>query len=289
MAEISKYIRVQSVDEALAAMQQAGDKPYLLAGGTDLLLKLDGISADTITIIDVSEVDQVSGITEAEDGLRLGAAVKLADIVRSRYLTGALQVLADGASRVGSPQIRNLATLGGNLCNAAPSADTAAPLLVLNAAAEIGSPSGKRSLPISEFFTGPGETALRGDEMLTAVFIPVPPSGAVSTYIKLSPRKAMDLAVVSVSALIVRQNGKLEARIALGAVAPTPIRVHEAEKVLEDAAQIDDALIDQVCAITAQASRPISDVRASARYRNEMVEAVTARALKFLFGQLSGS
>jgi len=280
MTEIKDYIRVYAVAEALAALQDTGAPTRLLAGGTDLFLKLRVTDSEAVVVVDISDVAELNGIHENGFGVRIGAATKLADVARSDAMTGALKALADGAGLVGSPQIRNLATIGGNLCNAAPSADTAAPLLALDAVAEIASPSGKRSLPLKDFFTGPGQTALKKGEMLLSILIPKQPDGAVSVYLKQSPRRAMDLAVVGVAVLAAHTNGKLEARLALGAVAPTPIRVPEAEKLLNQTAKINDQVINEAARLAVRATRPISDVRASAEYRLDMIKNLTARALK---------
>lgn len=278
MSEIEGYVRAASIREACALLEEPDAR--VIAGGTDMLLKARSMPASAIHLVDISDIGELSGIRAEDGGVRIGAVTRLGDIVRSPLLkTPALKVLAEGAVLVGSPQIRNLATLGGNLCNAAPSADTAAPLLVLEAFAEIESPNGSYSLPLDQFFLGPGKTALKPGELLAAVFIPDPGSGARAVYLKQSPRRAMDLAVVGVAALY-QDGAPRKARLALGAVAPTPLRVPAAEQFLQDASAVNDAAIQETATLAAGAARPISDVRSSAEYRSWIVESLTRRALQ---------
>jgi carbon-monoxide dehydrogenase medium subunit len=241
-----------------------------------------------VLALDVTDLPELVGIERTAEGLRIGAATRLADIAASDLLSGVWRVLALGAGQVGSPQIRNLATIGGNVCNASPAADTIPCLLILDAQAEAISPRGHRRLPVAELFVGPGKTVLANDELLGALILPNPLPGALATYIKHSPRRAMDLAVVGVGVLLARARagGPIEARIALGAVAPTPVRATGAESFLREAAHLDKAAIEQAALLAAQAIVPISDVRASAEYRTEMVRALTARALHQLSANL---
>jgi CO/xanthine dehydrogenase FAD-binding subunit len=285
MVAIGDYVRAGSVAEILAVIDRSPIPARLIGGGTDLLAKLDRQSSDRVVVVDVSDVQELAGIGLADGGLRIGAATKLADIENCDLLRGAWCVLADAAVQIGSPQIRNLATLGGNICNASPAADTVPPLLVLDARAEVISSKGRRTLPLAEFFAGPGATVLNGSEVLAAIYLPEPPPGAAATYLKHSPRRAMDLAVVGVAALLAPANGRLEARIALGAVAPTPLRAREAEARLAHAAYIDDGVISDVARLAAREANPISDVRASAEYRSAMVETLTGRALRHLLAR----
>ena len=279
MTEIKQYIRAATVAEALSALEGTSGSGRLLAGGTDLLLKTRRDGGDALALVDISAVSELDGIEVTPKGIRIGSVTRLIDIEKSDALTGVFNVLAKGARLVGSPQIRNLATLGGNLCNAAPSADTAAPLLVLDAVAEVISLQGKRSVPLREFFTGPGKTVLEKTEILQSIFIPNPPDGARSVYFKQSPRKAMDLAVVGVAGLAAIGEHR-DVRISLTAVAPTPLRLTKVEERLNSAVVVDEALLEEVAAMAAVTARPISDVRASAQYRREMVQQLVLRALK---------
>jgi carbon-monoxide dehydrogenase medium subunit len=278
MSEIENYVRAASLQEACSLLQDPDAR--VIAGGTDILLKAKAMKAPSIHLVDISDICELRGIRAEDGGVRIGAVTRLGEIVRSPLLqTPALRALVQGALLVGSPQIRNLATLGGNLCNAAPSADTSAPLLVLEGCAEVESPAGRYSLPLEKFFIGPGRTVLKPGELLASIFIPNPASEARAVYLKHSPRRAMDLAVVGVAALLVDCKPR-QVRIALGAVAPTPMRACEVEQFLKEASALDDATIQQAAAMAAQAARPISDVRSSAEYRTWMVESLARRALQ---------
>ncbi len=282
MVTVGDYVRIGAVDELLALFETSSYPVRLIAGGTDLLTRIEPDSAERVLVADIGDVDELAGLEITGEGLRIGAATKLADLEGSELLRGALGVLAGAAARVGSPQIRNLATIGGNVCNASPAADTLPPLLILEARAEMVSPRGLRTVPLDEFFVGPGQTVMNKDELLAALLIPTPPKGAVAAYMKQSPRRAMDLAVVGVGVLLAREGNGLQARIALGAVAPTPLRAVQAERLLEGAIELDGNVISQAAKLAAQEVAPISDVRASAEYRSEMVRALTERAVREL-------
>jgi carbon-monoxide dehydrogenase medium subunit len=196
-------------------------------------------------------------------------------IIRDHYAA-----IAEGAALVGSIQTMNMATVGGNLCNAAPSADIAPPLLAFDAEAVILGPSGRRSLPLEEFFFGPGKTALAPDELLAEVRVPVTPAGTGSAYARHTPRKQMDIAVVGVAAALTLSGDRIErARVALGAVAPTPVRARQAEAVLEGQTLSDEVVARAADAATNECS-PISDVRGSAEFRRHIVRVMTERMLQ---------
>ena len=185
---------------------------------------------------------------------------------------------AEGASEIGSIQIRNLATIGGNIAHASPAADTVAGLLVADAQVDIASADGERTVPINELFTGPGQTVLTPGEIITRFRLPSPASG--SHYIKHKIREVMDLAFIGVAASINLDNGTItDARIGLAAVAPTPIRATEAENLLNGNAPTAE-LVEQAGAAAAAASSPISDLRCSAEHRKEMVDVLTRRTIQ---------
>jgi CO/xanthine dehydrogenase FAD-binding subunit len=255
----------------------------VIAGGTDVLLKARNYPVP-VTVVDISGIAELCGVRQAEDGIYIGAATRLAEVVRAAALQDeAYQALIQGAVQVGSPQIRNLATLGGNLCNASPSADTAAPLLALDACVALESQAGQRIVRLEDFFQGPGKTVLAEGELLTSIFIPNQPAGAKSIYLKHSPRRAMDLAFVGV-AVWAAGTQHPQVRIALSAVAPTPMRALPAENYLSQLEFIDAAALDEAARLSAQAAKPISDVRSSSSYRNEMVRVLTQRALRQTLG-----
>jgi carbon-monoxide dehydrogenase medium subunit len=311
MSIIADYVRAGTIDEVAAALSDTTTRIQLIAGGTDLLTRLQRtvlaeeraargsnlLSSEPLRVIDISNVRELDGIRVTSDGLHIGAATRLVDVERSPWLISAWRVLADGAAKVGSPQIRNLATLGGNVCNASPAADTVPPLLVLDAVAEIVSSHGRRTLPLADFFVGPGRTRLEPGEFLAGLRLPHPPAGAVAVYIKHSPRQAMDLAVVGVAVLLAPPPaesvsrtgaGYWVGRIALGAVASTPLRATAAEQALAGgSASGADKAFSQASQLAAAAVAPIDDIRASAEYRRELVAALTDRALQLAAAQMA--
>ena len=280
MQDITDYIRVNTIKEALKALQTSSKPTHVLAGGTDLLLKLNGAEGDHPTLIDISNVGELNGIQKIENGLRIGATTKLKDIVQSDLLKKYVPIIPQSAVKVGSVQIRNLATIGGNICNASPSADTATPLIVMDSIVELISLKGSRLIPLAKFFVGPGKTVLGEDEILTAIHIPKQPPGANSIYLKHTTRGAMDLAIVGVAVQIALIDGCHDVRIGLGAVAPTPMRSRKAEIFLSQVSKIGDKEINEAAHIAEQESKPISDIRASAKYRRDMVRVLTERALR---------
>lgn len=282
MSEIDHYIRATTVQTACSLLENPGNRA--IAGGTDIILRSKRYPEPSLTLVDIGDIEELRGVTREADGVRIGAATRLSEVVRADALQGkAFRALIQGAVQVGSPQIRNLATIGGNICNAAPSADTAAPLLVLDGCAEIVSSRGFRTVPLVEFFKGPGKTVLEPGELLRSIFLPNPQPGAETVYFKHCPRRAMDLAVVGVAVSLAPQDRR-SVRIGLGAVAPTPIRAYEAERCIAAAPALDRAVIDEAARLAAEAARPISDVRASAAYRKEMVGALTRRAFQQIMG-----
>ncbi len=287
MATIREVCRVDDLDGLLLRMARRDENPRVIAGGTDLLLKCRG-SNESLTLIDVTGVTDLSVMEECSDGIRIGAAVRLADLVRSDVVRSRWRVLADGAAVIAGPPIRNLATLGGNVCNASPSADTVPPLLVLDARAELRSANGMRSVPVAELFVGPGRTVLGPDEVAVAFTLPWPEPGTVASYTKVSPRQAMDLAVAGVAVSLSRAGGELMTRIGLGAVAPTPLRAFAAEEYVQSVGEIHNGVAAEAGRLAEEAVSPIDDVRGSARYRRQMVRRLVARDLLRGFDRLAG-
>ena len=273
------YLAPQSLKEALAMMS---DRPEAipLAGGTDLLVQMKEGHRSVRALLSLKRIPEVHQF--AQNGmLTFGSAVTVGQIAANPHIQQDYTALAIGAGLIGSVQIRNMATVGGNLCNAAPSADTASPLLVLGAQAVIASAQGERTIPLEVFFLGPGQTALQSGELLQEIVVPKPSAYSGSFYIRHTPRARMDIAVVSVAAAItLDQDGKMaDARLALGAVAPVPMRATQAEALLRGQACTDD-LLHEVGATAAREAQPIDDLRASAEYRRHLVNVLTQRALR---------
>lgn len=253
----------------------------VLAGGTDLIIQMESGRHQPEAILFLGKLPGLREIRfDPRSGLTVGAMVTMREIELHPVIQARYPVLARGAAEVGSVQIRNLATLGGNMCNASPSADTSPSLLALDAEVRILGPGGERAVPIAEFWTGPGRTVLSAGEIVTAVQLPAPDENTRSFYYKMAVRKAMDLAMVGIAVTAVPRNGGFDrVRIALGAVAPTALRATEAE-ALATGQSLSSDVIDRAAQQAIDISRPIGDQRASAEYRREMVGALTRRALR---------
>lgn len=266
-----------SVDECVKALSGAGAK--LVAGGTDLLPQMKNGLLRPGTVVDLSGVAALRALEADAKGLRVGAAVTARTLERDARVRGAYASLADSGALVGSVQVRNLATLGGNICNAAPSADMAPPLLALDADAVIAGPKGQRRVPMQDFFTGVRKTVLGPDELLVEFTIPAPGPRSGGSYIRHTPRRELDIAVVGVASQVTLSNGVCaKARIALAAVAPTPVRATAAERALEGQA-LTPAKIEEAARLAVEAARPISDQRGSVEFRRHLVRVLTHRTL----------
>jgi len=269
-----------SVDECVKALAQSGPETKLLAGGTDLLPQLKNGLLKPARVIDLSGVARLRAIEAGNGkGLRVGSAVTARTLELDRAVRASYLSLAESGALVGSVQVRNLATLGGNICNAAPSADMAPPLLALEAEAVITGPKGERRVPIATFFTGVRRTVLAPDEILVELVVPNPGAHSGGNYLRHTPRRELDIAVVGVASQLTLANGICtKARIALAAVAPVPLRATAAEQALDGQAVTPDR-IKRAADLALEAARPISDQRGSAEFRRHLVRVLTRRTL----------
>ncbi len=272
------YHTPTSLPEAAKLLSVHGKDAKLLAGGTDLILAMKKRSITPAHLINLKLIPGLSGIKSDGAGLTIGALTTMAEIERSAVIKETYTPLWDAACVMASPQVRTLATIGGNLVSAVPSADTAPPLMVLSAVAHITGPAGERTCPVEALFAGPSACSLAPDDILTRVTIPVP--AGRGAYLKLMRRAALDLALVGVAAYVRLDAKKVckEVRIAFGAVAPTPIRATDAEAFLLGKALTEDLAAD-AAKMAGTECRPITDVRSSLDYRCSMVEVLTKRAL----------
>ncbi len=257
----------------------AQEQAQLLAGGTDIIIGMKALTEAPQSVISLQKIPGLTDITaEANGSISIGAMAKLREVELSSDVQQHHTALAEGAAEIGSIQIRNLATIGGNIAHASPAADTVAGLLVADALVDIASEDSERTVPIDALFTGPGQTVLAPGEIITRFRLPSPTSG--SHYIKHKIREVMDLAFIGVAAAVNLENGVvINARIGLAAVAPTPIRATEAENVLAGNAPTAE-LLAQAGEAAAAATSPISDLRCSAEHRREMVDVLTRRTLQ---------
>ncbi len=284
-----EYVQAHTADEVTGLLSEHREAAKLLMGGTDLIPGLrDGIFHPRV-VIDLKQVPGLCDLRyDPRSGLLVGAAVTMNSLVADPNVQTHFPLLAEAAGSVASYQIRNRATLGGNLCNASPCADTAPTTLVLDAQLILRGPDGERTVPSSEFFLGPGRTALRPGEFMIAIRFPPPPAGVAASYQKLGRSKAGDLALVGVAVLGSPDDSVLSGflfRIGLGSVAPTPIRALLAEDILatEPAGAAAFALAAEAAR---SAASPITDVRGSAAYQLEMVRALTLRGLRTTWERL---
>jgi len=275
-----KYFVPKSIKEAISLLSEFGQKAKVISGGTDLLMQMKQKELLPDYLISLGDIPDLDYIRYDEImGLKIGVLTKVVNIANSPLIRSKFSILAQAASLLGTPTIRNQATIGGNLCNAAPSADTAPPLLVLGATAKIEGAAGGKIIPFQNFFIGPGQTILENNDLLTEIQVSnlLPHCGGV--YLKQTRGQGADLALVGVAALVVME-GKIlrDVRIALGAVAPTPIRAKGAEEILKGN-ELDNQLLEAASQAAVNEAKPIDDVRSSAGYRRKLVAVLTRRAV----------
>jgi carbon-monoxide dehydrogenase medium subunit len=296
------YLRPQTLEEALSLLNQYGKKAKLIAGGTDVivLIKQKAMMPEVlISLRGIPGLDQI----RYDGALKIGAMVTHRDIEKSEVVRKEFSALTDAADVLGSIQIRNVATIGGNICTAAPSADTATPLLVLGTQVKIKSLSEERTVPIESFFTGPAETILKKGEMVTELIIPKPLPNTGSAYWKLQRRLALDLPILGVSVLLSLDKGTVscsdmlcttspissilhtmekdeltcnEIRIALGVAAPTPMRALKAENLMRGK-KISDELLEEVANTASVEAQPRDSIRGEAWYRKDLIRILVKR------------
>ena len=274
-----EYFAPQSLDEAQQLLMDHGEGAHLLAGGTDLLVKMNHGLLKPATVIALKHIKGLETITyDPKEGLKIGATALLADVAAHPDIRKHYPAIAAGAHETANVQIRNMGTVAGNLCNAAPSADNAPTLLAMNAEVVITGAAGERRLPLDQFFKGPGQNALASGEILTAIHVPAPAGEGVS-YQHISSRGKVDISAVCVGVMVrVAENVCGDVRIFLGAVAPVPMRAVKAEGVVRDK-QLTEETIEAAGIAAMEESQPITDVRSSADYRKKMVAVLTRRAL----------
>lgn len=274
------YIAAGSLEEAARLAQEGGT--HLLAGGTDLFVHLRRGKIAPQKLIDLKTIPRLSYVAgNGHEGLRIGALTPLADLQSSLSLLPSYRALAEAAASIGSVQIRNKGTAGGNLCNASPAADLAPPLLVLEARVKLLAAAGERWLVLKDWFHGPGETDLKAGEILTEILVPALPPRTGAAYVKFSRRRGMDLSVAGAACLLALtpEGCCQQARIALGAVAPTPRRAPQAEALLRGQ-KLTPALMRQAAQAACSVAQPIDDLRASAAYRLEILQVLVRRGLE---------
>lgn len=276
--ENTDFIAPNDVVTVCNQLDRFGEKAHLLAGGTDLMVavNLRRLSPDKLIYLGHCGIDRIEVVDEF---LIVGAAATLRSIIQSEEVKKNAPLLVDACQSIGSPAIRNAATLGGNVCNASPAADGAIALLALDTNVTIVSTRGERSVALKAFFAGPGKTVLEKDELVKEFIIPVATANSKYGWAKIGQRKAEIIGIVCVAVNMTVEGGKCQkVRIALGAVAPTPILATKAAAVIEGKS-LDDQLIAQAAQTAAEEISPIDDIRASAWYRKQMTNELVARIL----------
>jgi len=269
-----------TLEEAAAALARYGAEARLLAGGTDLLVDLKTGRVRVAQLVSINRIDALRGISEADGNLRIGALTTITELDRSPIVRERFAPLLDATRRMAAPQIRNVATVGGNIACAVPCADLPPILTAMNASLVLWSASGQRDVPLEAFFIGARQTVRRDDEVLTAVLVPKPPPGFGAAYARFQLRDGNAIAVAAVAAgLTLDADGIVrDARIVLGAVAPVPKLVESAGAQLVGQRADEDAF-RRAAEAAMHAAEPISDVRASADFRRELVGVLARRAL----------
>jgi aerobic carbon-monoxide dehydrogenase medium subunit len=280
----------RAIDDCVKVLKDRGGEAKLVAGGTDLIPQLKNGLVKPACVVDLSGIPALRALQKDNGGgLRLGAAVTARTIETDAHVRAAYPALAESGALVGSLQVRNLATVGGNLCNAAPSADMAPPLLALDAEVVVAGPGGQRRMPLASFFVGVRKTTLAADELLLEIVVPPASSGSGGHYLRHTPRRELDIAVVGVaSQLALRAGVCAKARIALASVAPVPLRAAAAEDALVGQ-PVTPALIERAAELAVQAARPISDQRGSADFRRHLVRVLTRRTLTIALERASAA
>jgi len=274
------YFAPTSIEEALDLLAELGDTARIMAGGTDLMIKMRKGLIHAKAVVGLKRIRGLNRISfDRKTGLHIGAMALLADAAGNRDIRKYYPALADAATSTANVQIRNMGTVAGNLCNAAPSADNAPGLIVMGAEAVVMGKGGERRIPLDLFFLGPGLTALDPGEILTAVSVPVPPPHSGAAYCPISARSKVDIAAAGVAVMAVMDGRTCtDARVALGAVAPTPMRARKTERLLKGQV-LTAEVVQEAGLLAAKEARPISDMRASAEYRRSMVRVLTRRAI----------
>jgi len=270
-----EYLKPDSIKETISILSQFGEKAQILNGGTDLIVEMRDKVVQPEYVVDIKAIPGIDKITYSEqDGLHIGATVTLNEVSDSKIVQEHYPILAEACKTVGSYQVRNRATLVGNICNASPAADTAPPLLVLEAKVNIVGSDGEKTILLNQFFVGVKKNILKRGEIVTSVTVPHVEDEWTGVYLKQGRRKDVDLATVGVAVVCIRD----EIRIALGAVAPTPVRAFKTEALLRGKT-IDESILEKAGKSALTEVSPISDVRSSQEYREEIIKVLVRRAI----------
>ena len=272
------YKSPNTIEEATALLAAANGNARILAGGTDLLVQIRGGFADPELIVDVKNIPELRAITSGSDGIQIGAAVSGAELGEHPLVSKVWPGVVEATELIGSTQIQGRASLGGNLCNASPAADTVPALVAAGATCRVAGAKGERTVPVEDITTGPGSTSLGNDEFVVDFNLPARPDHSGDAYLRFIPRTEMDIAVAGCGVSLTLDGSQcVQARVAIGAVAPTALLVPEAAQALVGS-QLDEAALLAAGEACTSASSPISDKRGTAEYRRKVVAVLCRRA-----------
>jgi CO/xanthine dehydrogenase FAD-binding subunit len=278
-----RFFRPESMAQLLAHKKKEGRRAHILDGGSNVLVYVKEGSIEGGTLVDVRRLKALKGIAVKNGQVEIGAGEVIADILASPVIRREARFFAEALQRFANPLVRNMATLAGNIADSSPIGDTIPPLLVLEAKVVAASAQGRRAIPLAEFFTGPGANVLKPSEVITKIRFPVPGKGR-GGFLKFGLRRGTSCSVASVAVWVSSKGGKIEeARVALGGVAPTPLRARLTEAMLKGK-RPDAQLVETVAARVEHEISPISDVRASAQYRRQVTGKLLAKALRQALG-----
>jgi len=273
------YAAPDTVEAAVSLLGEAGGDARAMAGGTDIMVQLHADLIDPDLIVDLKNIPELCTIAEVTGGFRVGAAVTGMELMDHAAFAATWPGVVDGVALIGSVQVKGRASIGGNLCNASPAADSVPPLIAAEAVATIAGPNGSREAPVADIITGPGQTSLARGEIITSFLFPSRPPHSGDAYLRLTPRTEMDIAIVGAGVNLTLDDGGVcvAARVVLGAVAPTPILVAEAADALIGT-RVDDAALAGLAKAASAACNPIDDKRGTKLYRIKTAAVMARRA-----------
>jgi CO/xanthine dehydrogenase FAD-binding subunit len=287
MSEI-QYQSAKTVKDAVRFMQAAKGKGYILAGGTDLLVQMKSGARTPGVIVDVKKIPEMVSVVEKNGSFTIGAATPAAVLGEHKKLRKTWPGVIEAVNLIGSTQVQGRASAGGNLCNASPAADSVPALVAAGCIVNVAGPNGKRKVPVEEFCVGPGKTSLKTGEIVVSLTLPKRPKNSSDAYLRLIPRTEMDIAVVGVGvSLTMKGDTVADARVGLGAVAPTVLLVKDAAKALIGS-KLDDAALDAAAAACSAACKPIDDKRGTIKYRTKIAGVLLKRTAKIAHDRING-
>ena len=274
-----RYEAPGTVEAAIELLASAGGVAKLLAGGTDLLIQMRTDMVEPDLVVNLKKIDELRAISAENGGFRFGAAVPGMELVGHEAFAAAWPGVVDGVSLIGSIQIKGRASVGGNICNGSPAADATPPMIAAGATASVAGPNGRREVAVEDIVTGPGQTSIAKDEIVVSFFLPERPANSGDAYLRFTPRTEMDIAVVGVAVNLTLDGGGTctQARVSLGAVAPTPLLVAEAAETLIGT-PVDDGALEALAGAASAACRPIDDKRGTVEFRTQVAGVLARRA-----------